>query len=553
MARPPDKPLIDFAIITAVRTERNAVLRAFRINDRFHRKRVGSRQYWRTRMDLGNGASYEIVVAQALDMAGINAALVTMETVQDWSPGAVLLVGFAAAAHDGSESDHERLGDLIIGTHVYYYERGKETASGVVPEPYMHSASADLFRIASTLPEWTSRILVQRPDRKRERPKVITGVIASGERVIADEAVREQIRNGHRKIRAIEMEGYGFSQAAWASVTREHLVLKAICDRADRDKADEWQPYAAAVAASFAKFFLLNQPLPPRNPLIPTTEPLPQRAEDGESPGETTPDNWENYLPKINYKAAFGIVNEVFAKIQTGGGALFLLQDTYLKGGEWCVAYIKDLLSKDSARFRSFKIGFPRHQVVSKSELLNRFGAYLDIEPPKDTQTYPDLIVERLRTSLQPGSALLIELSLANDLSEQPNFLSWLVSDVWRPMVRMIKDATDHVSSARIVFVINAEGKLNKLSLDPTLLGRRDEFDEERIIRLPLTRWTRDEIRNWLIRFLPESMSNEDYSRMASSIYSSSDEGLPLAVYTSLLEHFAQTFSPTLQPQENYA
>ena len=547
-----DKSLIDFAIITAVKTEREAVLRAFKLNDRRDRARRGSRQYWRGRMDLGEGAYYDIVVAQAFDMAGINAALITWETVQDWSPSAVLLVGFAAAAHDGTESDHERLGDLIIGTHVYYYERGKVTADGVAPEPYMHSASADLFRIASTLPEWSSRIPVPRPDRKRERPRVITGVIASGEKVIADEAVREQIRNGHRKIRAIEMEGYGFSQAAWASVTKEHLVLKAICDRADRDKADEWQPYAAAVAAGFARFFLLNQPLPPRNPPIPSSEPMPQPGEGNEGSNETTPDNWETRLPRINFKTAFATVNQVFAKIQSGGGALFLLQDSNLRGGEWCVAHIRDQLTDDSTRFRSIKIGFERHQAVSELELLNRFGAYLDVEPPKDTQTYADLIVERLRKSLLPGSTVLIELSLANDLSEQRNFLSWLVTDLWRPMVRMIKDATDHVSSARIVFVINAEGRLNRLSLDPALLCWRDEFDEEKILRLRLYRWTQDEIRNWLIRFLPELLSPEEYSRMASSIYTSSDEGLPLAVYNSLLKYFTQTFSSPI-PQENYA
>jgi nucleoside phosphorylase len=547
MPQPEGSPLIDFGIITAVKTEREAVRRAFNLFP----QRVKSRQYWRGQIELGDGAFYEIVLAQSLSMAGINAALVTSETVQDWSPGALLLVGFAAAANDGTENDHERLGDLIIGSHVYYYTSGKETDDGVDIEPYMHSASADLFGIATTLPDWTSRIPVKRPDRTRERPRVITGVIASGERVIAAQAVREQIRKGHRKIRAIEMESYGFSQAAWEKLGVKHLVMKAICDRADREKDDEWQPYAAAVAAGFSKYFLLNQPLPPRNPPRIISEPPPERETGPDS--ETTADNWEARLPKIDFKKAFATVDTIFAKIQSGGCALFLLQKSSLKGGEWCVAHIRELLSKDSARFRPLKIGFEKHQAVSHLELLKRFGKHLNIKPPEDTQTYPDLIIERLRDSLQPGSTVLIELSLANDLSEQRDFLSSLVSDLWRPMVRMINDATDHVSTARIVFVISAEGRIHELSLDPALLCRRESFDQEKILGLPLTKWTRDEIKNWLVRFLPANLTNDEYSRMAASIFNSSDEGLPLAVYSSLLDYFTQTFSPMPEPQENYA
>jgi hypothetical protein len=96
------------------------------------------------------------------------------------------MVGIAGAASDGSKDDDEALGDLVVGRDVYY--------------------------------------------------------IASGEKVIADAAVRDQIVNHHRKTRAIEMEGYGFSAAVWQSFEqRRHLVIKAICDRADRNKGEDWQ------------------------------------------------------------------------------------------------------------------------------------------------------------------------------------------------------------------------------------------------------------------------------------------------------------------------
>src|SRR5436305_859460 len=114
-----DNLLVDFAIITAVSAEREAVCRAFKLDD-YNRVRKDSRHYWRGRVPLNDEGFYEIVVVQSLDMSGVDATIVTMETIQDWAPGGLLLVGFAGAAHDGSELDHEGLGDLIIGSDVYY-------------------------------------------------------------------------------------------------------------------------------------------------------------------------------------------------------------------------------------------------------------------------------------------------------------------------------------------------------------------------------------------------------------------------------------------------
>lgn len=64
------------------------------------------------------------------------------------------------------------------------------------------------------------------------------------------------------------MEGYGVSKAAWQSFERvRHLVIRSICDLADSSKNNEWHPYAAAVAAGYAKHFLLDRPLDPKSTL----------------------------------------------------------------------------------------------------------------------------------------------------------------------------------------------------------------------------------------------------------------------------------------------
>jgi nucleoside phosphorylase len=194
-------------------------------------------------------------------MANIDAALLTLDALHHWKPGAAIMVGLAAAANE-----EQHLGDIIVGSDVYYYERGKVKQEGVKPEPKMYPADATLWNNVNALPNWTTDILAARPDGTANRPTVRKGVIASGEKVIAYEASRDQIASGHRKIRAIEMEGYGFSAAVWQSFHQvRHLVIRGICDLADLSKNDEWHSYAAAAVASFAKHFLLDRPIEPRN------------------------------------------------------------------------------------------------------------------------------------------------------------------------------------------------------------------------------------------------------------------------------------------------
>ena len=193
--------LIDFAIITAIEVERRAVCRAFKLTDK-DRVRKGSRVYWRGNLSLKQGGVYQIVIAQSPDAANVDAALLTSDTIHHWNPGALLMVGIAGAA-----SDDVALGDVIIGSDVYYYERGKETPEGKKPEPKSYRPDATLWNNATAVPDWKPSISVRRPDGKKDRPKLYQGVIASGEKVIADAAIRNQIVQPNRKILAIEMKG----------------------------------------------------------------------------------------------------------------------------------------------------------------------------------------------------------------------------------------------------------------------------------------------------------------------------------------------------------
>ena len=256
------EPLIDFAIITAIEIERKAVCQALQITDE-DRVRREARTYWRKSIPLSNDKFYEIVVAQSLDMATVNAALLTNDMLHHWKPKAVLMVGIAATA---KPEPKQHLGDVVIGKDIYYYELGKITAKGKLPEPKQIPVDATLLDRIRALPKVNFPILADRPDGTNTVPRIDVGVIASGDKVISDAPTRDSIAATNRKILAIEMEGYGVIEASRQRFEPIRcLVIRALCDYADDTKNDAWQPYAAAVAAGFTKYFLLDEPLEPRN------------------------------------------------------------------------------------------------------------------------------------------------------------------------------------------------------------------------------------------------------------------------------------------------
>jgi nucleoside phosphorylase len=90
--------------------------------------------------------------------------------------------------------------------------------------------------------------LVARPDRPRS-PVVHYGTIASGSSLIRNGKKRDKLREEHG-ILCFEMEAAGLMNNFPCA------VIRGICDYADSHKNKQWQPYAAATAAAYAKFLL---------------------------------------------------------------------------------------------------------------------------------------------------------------------------------------------------------------------------------------------------------------------------------------------------------
>ncbi|KAI0967117.1 hypothetical protein F4678DRAFT_252391 [Xylaria arbuscula] len=252
---------------------------------------------------------HHMVVAACLPAGeiGTNSAAHSISNMNRSFPslrlGFCLLVGIGGGAP--SEENDIRLGDVVVslptGTYpgVLQYDRGKEkentsfelTGSLAPPPRCLTSAisslrsdpdlSPDPLRfyleeIASRLPDYRypgqerdqllkticatcqtrepcparSSHTVTRPSRLTDQPRIHYGLIASGNRVLKDSKVRDTLAGEHGVL-CFEMEAAGVVNAGL-----DCLVIRGISDYADAAKNKEWQEYAAASAAAYAKLLL---------------------------------------------------------------------------------------------------------------------------------------------------------------------------------------------------------------------------------------------------------------------------------------------------------
>lgn len=100
--------------------------------------------------------------------------------------------------------------------------------------------------------------LVRRPSRKHGEPAIHYGLIGSANQVVKDGRRRDQLARD-LGLYCVEMEAAGLMNDFPC------LVIRGICDYADSHKNKEWQGYAAAVAAAYAKELLSVIPIDPVN------------------------------------------------------------------------------------------------------------------------------------------------------------------------------------------------------------------------------------------------------------------------------------------------
>lgn len=240
---------------------------------------------------LGRMGKHNIVFAVLPSYGTINTAIVG-KSMQSTFPN--LRFGLMVGVGGGIPSavNDIRLGDVVVSTPngqnggVIQYDLGKEEEGGFRRVGHLNEPPTLLQTAINTMrterglgrkitesvntsfpededddeEEWRyptrsideieqEGVLVQQKPRTTNNPRCFYGTIGSGNRVMKSSKERDTLATREGVI-CLEMEAAGLMNFF------KCIVIRGICDYADKHKHKEWQPYAAAAAAAYAKLLL---------------------------------------------------------------------------------------------------------------------------------------------------------------------------------------------------------------------------------------------------------------------------------------------------------
>ena len=275
---------IDFIIVTVIDEACSAVREILDLNGPY--EKYGVIYY----SGIINNSS--IVCLKSPERSNIPCAAFTSDFLRYWRPTYLLVVDIAGGI-EGRENI--LLGDVIVHTHLVYYEFIKETEEEEEKREFdIEPASPRLKNISEYInlkkENWWDFIRVRKPAKSIVRkiesfrdfirgeklsegsinPKVVSGEILCGDKLLADpESPRlRRLLSEYKKAVAVEMESGGIARALYDArrigPSIEFLVVRGISDycnkRGNQKTRDKWKKYAANAAAAFSLVIIKNVP-----------------------------------------------------------------------------------------------------------------------------------------------------------------------------------------------------------------------------------------------------------------------------------------------------
>lgn len=257
---------------------------------------------------------------------------------------------------------------------------------------------------------------------------------------------------------------------------------------------------------------------------------------------------WQDDLHKINYAKVTSLLNTVFSQLQRQeGSALFVMRNSRSMGGEWCMRKVKQQISSELGTLVApCNISFAPHQTAKPVAFLNSLAERFPIDPvatPTNLTSAIDRMIDRIFQSLVSGNILLMEINL-HALNPQNNFLEWFVNTFWLALVSRLSSISRQKRKIRLLAIVSVRGSIPRDCLPTTLCCKKTNFSGSKILELPLQKWTKDEICNWLFDFSgltqqTDQLTDDDIAQIAQTIHDSTD-GVPKDVYDELMETMQQ-------------
>jgi nucleoside phosphorylase len=269
-------PLIDFAIITALLEEFEAVKAA--LPGELVEDSTGANIWFRTTLlNSKTGKKLQVVITYQSKMGAFDAISITKDCIDRWQPAYIIMTGIAGSFHPAI-----KLGHIAVSQQIFYYDMGKSVdqkkTNKVEYRPQGYPCSPTLIRQAERLSlakggwqkkgQQAARKMAAKLKSKGGGKTLIKmledhlgavhfGTMASGSLVITSENKKNELLKLHGKIIATEMEGAGIMhQAYYQEPTVSAIIIKGISDgayskKASLDKEGRWRTLAKQNAANF--------------------------------------------------------------------------------------------------------------------------------------------------------------------------------------------------------------------------------------------------------------------------------------------------------------
>ena len=206
------------------------------------------------------GREIRIAMAFAARMGPVASAILATKVVEALRPKLILMTGICGAIATKAE-----IGDVVAADSSWDWQSGKyvnEKSTDFEIAPHQVNVDDPKLRSCLTLlkreDSFWGKFMGDAIKLKLQTPKLVIGPMATGAAVVADERVTRKIKEEqHKNVVGVDMETYAvYAAAKSAGYPLAFLSLKAVCDRADVAKNDEYQAYAAKVSAMSAVHFI---------------------------------------------------------------------------------------------------------------------------------------------------------------------------------------------------------------------------------------------------------------------------------------------------------
>jgi inactive STAND/Effector-associated domain 9 len=252
-------------------------------------------------------------------------------------------------------------------------------------------------------------------------------------------------------------------------------------------------------------------------------------------------DSWEDNLYRIDFSKTTTSLNKVCQEIEyKEGAALFLLKNSTSMGGKWCIKKIVKHLQSIGNWDPPVEFSFSSRPNINHIDFLYDIANKFDVKIDQDNeqQIINELIKKIYLALIGGGNIFMIQVDIPY-LDAKSTFLDWFVNHFWCPLIQHIPLISQKSPLVKIFAVITVRGAVEKQCLPEILLCKKPPFAGDKILEIPLQKWTEQDICNWLINFsglmLPAvGMTRSNIESMAKSIYQIT-RGQPIHVYGELM------------------